>query len=97
MGAVSIGMNIMTVAVTMAIILRADVFQLVHAPALRATLDRAITRRCQPDHHVRVGGASRAAQVLLVAKGFDRNGIREGAYVLQLLALLGHPAGCMAV
>lgn len=68
---------IVTVSVT--IILWANIIHLVDPTTLRAALDRAIARGGQPDDIVGVGGEAGAAEVLLVTKGLDDNGVVEGS------------------
>ena len=67
------------VAVSVAIVLRSDVLHLVDAAALGAALDGAVARRGEPDDGVRVDGVAGAAEVLLVAKRLDDDGVVERA------------------
>lgn len=70
MGTVGIGVGVMVLAVAVAVRIlgRAHVLHLVRGATLGAALDRAVTRDGQPDDNVGVGGATGAADVLLVAK-----------------------------
>ena len=75
-------MSVMTVASVLVVVARVlgpDVFELVHAAALRAALDGSVARRGQPDDDVGVGGRAGAAEVLLVAIGLDDDWVREGS------------------
>ena len=83
-------MSIVAVAAVLVVVtrvLRPDVFELVHAAALRAALDRTVAGCRQPDDDVRVGGGAGAAKVLLVAVGFDDDWVGEGSCKFSALAI----------
>jgi hypothetical protein len=63
------------------VVLRAHVFHLVYAAALGAALDGAVAGHDEPCDDVGVGGAARAAGVLLVAERLDDDGVVEGTCV----------------
>ena len=67
------------VAVSMTIILRTNVLQLVHTTALWAALNGAIARCYEPNNNVRVSRASGAANVLLITKRLHGDGVVERA------------------
>lgn len=71
------------VVVAVAIVLGTDVFHLVDTATLGAALNGAVTRGGQPDDVVGVDGVAGAAEVLLVAKGLDDNGVVDGSCVQQ--------------
>lgn len=72
--------SVVVVVVTVAVILRTDVIHLVDTTALGAALDGAVARAGEPDDIVGVGRVAGAAEVLLVAKGLDDNGVVEGSF-----------------
>ncbi len=74
-------MHIMrTMPMPMPVVRGPHILHLIRAAALRAALHRAVARARQPDDDVRVDGAACAADVLLVAEGFDDDGVCEGAW-----------------
>lgn len=72
---------VVVVAVSVAVIRRADVFHTVDGAALGATLDGALAVHAEPDGPVRVRRVAGAAGVLLFAGGVDDDGVVEGACV----------------
>jgi hypothetical protein len=76
--AICICMAVMIV-MTVAIILRSNIFQLVDAATLWTTLNRAVARCCQPDDIVRVDWETSAAEVLLVTKRLDGDRVVESS------------------
>lgn len=70
---------VVAVAVGVVALGRADVLHLVNGAALGAALDRAVAGGGEPDHDVRVGRVTGAAEVLLVTEGLDGDGVLEGA------------------
>lgn len=69
----------MIVTVAVAVVRGSDILHLVDGAALGAALDGAVARGGEPEDDVRVRRAAGAADVLLVAEGFDADGVVEGA------------------
>lgn len=74
---------IMVVVVSVAIIQRSNILQLVHAATLWAALNWTVARCGQPDDIVGVDWVTRTANILLVAIGLDSNGILESSCPTQ--------------
>lgn len=75
----TIRVRVVVVSVAVSIVLRADILKLVHRAALRAALDGSVARRGEPDDDVTVRRTAGAADVLLISKGLDDDGIVERA------------------
>ena len=70
-------LTVRVVVVSVTIVLRTDVFHLVYTAALGAALDGTIAGGGQPDDVVGVDWVAGAAEVLLIAKGLDNDGVVE--------------------
>lgn len=79
-GAVATVVNVVAMAMAMAVVLGTDVFHLVSATTLWTALDRPVAGAGEPDDVVRVGGAARAADILLVAEAADYNWVFQCAW-----------------
>jgi hypothetical protein len=67
------------VVVSMRVVGGANVVHLVRRAAFHAARYGLFAAQGDPENVVRIGGATRAADVLLLASGVDNDGVLEGA------------------